>query len=332
MSKVFVAMSGGVDSSVAAALLKKQGFQVFGVYMNLLGKNSQASAKRAEKVARFLKIPFRVLNLQKEFKKRVIDCFLEAYKMGATPNPCVICNKEIKFGLFLEKALALGADFIATGHYIRRSGQKLLRGRDATKDQSYFLWRLNQNQLKHVLFPVGGYTKVEVRALAKKMKLPTAETPESQEICFVPDTINNFLKKYFKPKKGKMVDTLGNVLGEHQGLVFYTIGQRKGIGLAGGPYFVLNKDEKKNLLIITNDGKTLLQKTVVFKKANWLSGQRPKVGQKLEAKIRSRHERARGTLKAANSFVFEKAQRAITPGQSIAFYRKQELLGGGIID
>ena len=324
-------MSGGVDSSVAAALLKRAGFNVVGIFMNLLGNNSREAAQRAKKVAQTLKIPFRVLDLQKQFKRKVIECFLKEYRLGATPNPCVICNKEVKFGLLLEKASILGADFIATGHYIRRKGQKLLRGKDPAKDQSYFLWKLSKDQVGHILFPVGGHTKKEVRVMAKKMKLPTADTPGSQEICFVPQTINEFLRKYFKPKKGKIVNETGKVLGEHQGLVFYTIGQRKGIGLAGGPYFVLNKDRKRNTLIVTNDGKTLLQKTVVFQEQNWLSGKRPKLGQRLEAKIRSRHQGAAGALKKADTFVFDKPQRAITPGQSIVFYRRQELLGGGII-
>ncbi len=329
--KVIVAMSGGVDSSVSAALLQKQGFDVTGVFMRLWGVHSRESEKRARRVAKILKIPFRIINLEKEFKKRVVDSFLKEYRSGRTPNPCVVCNKEIKFGLLMERALALGAEYLATGHYVRRQGERTLRGIDPEKDQSYFLWRLSQKQLKHVLFPVGGYTKSEVRNLARNFKLPVAETPESQEICFVVNTINEFLRKHFKPKKGKIVDANGKVLGEHQGLIYYTIGQRKGIGLGGGPYFVLAKNQEKNLLIITKNGKTLLQKEVVFKNANWVSGKKPKLGETLKAKIRSRHQGAVGTLREADRFVFDKPQRAITPGQSVVFYKGQELLGGGII-
>ena len=255
--KVVVAMSGGVDSSVAAALLKRANFNVIGVFMKfwaehkrgeLPGFNRCCSPEaeiRVRKVAKILKIPFYVFNFEKEFKKRVVDNFLAEYKAGRTPNPCIVCNKEIKFGLLLEKALSLDADFVATGHYARlrreipngaqpKAGRavggleskfqipdyKLLKAKDKDKDQSYFLWQLSQNQLNRILFPVGIYTKTQVRNLAKKFRLPVAETPESQEICFIADSIEKFLKKYIKEKPGNIMNKEGDVLGKHSGLWF----------------------------------------------------------------------------------------------------------------
>ncbi|MFH1423913.1 MAG: tRNA 2-thiouridine(34) synthase MnmA [Candidatus Nealsonbacteria bacterium] len=345
--KVIVAMSGGVDSSVAAALLKKQGFQVSGVFMRFWFSPSDKkverwnrccsleSQQRAKEVARILGIPFYVFNFEKEFKKRIVDRFLEEYRAGVTPNPCVVCNKEIKFGLLLEKALSLGVDFIATGHYVRRQGKKTLQGTDPEKDQSYFLWKLSQQQLSRVLFPVGGYTKPEVRKLAQKFKLPVAETPESQEICFVPGAINEFLQRYFKPTTGNIVDVSGKILGKHQGLIFYTIGQRKGIGLPQGPYWVKGKDFKKNLLIVTKNEKDLLEKELIAADVNWLSGKTPKLPMKVKAKIRYRSKLSSAViykLKTTNyKLIFREPQRAITPGQSVVFYKDEELLGGGII-
>ena len=261
-------MSGGLDSSVAAALLKRANFNLAGVFMkfwsspaadSLKGRwnrcCSPEAEKRARRVAQILGIPFYVLNFEKEFKKRVVDYFLRECKKGRTPNPCVVCNKQIKFGLLLEKALGLKGDFVATGHYTRlrretqnlnvkcqikskcqMSNVKILRGKDKMKDQSYFLWQLNQKQLKHILFPMGDYTKKQARTLAKKYGLPVLGIPESQEICFVRTTVNDFLSHYFKPKSGKIIDTKGKIIGEHQGLFLYTIGQRKGIEVSGGPW------------------------------------------------------------------------------------------------
>jgi len=363
--KVVVAMSGGVDSSVTAALLKKDGFEVIGVFMRLWitpGKkkwdnrpHSSEAENRAKSVAKALDIPFYVLTLKKEFKKNVVDYFLSEYKGNKTPNPCVVCNKKIKFGLFLEKALSLKADFIATGHYVRicperDSGQKkkkyrLLAGKDKNKDQSYFLWQLNQRQLSHILFPVGRYTKEEVRKMAKRFNLPVNDAPESQEICFIQTTIGDFLKKYFKPIPGKIISAKGKILGEHQGLYFYTIGQRKGIalpisqnkGALSRPWYVLAKNPKKNQLIVSQNQKDLMKKGLIAKKVNWISGQAPKGAIEAKAKIRY------GFLHRAVSakiiplerkrvrVVFRKPQRAITPGQSVVFYQRSELLGGGII-
>ena len=367
-------MSGGVDSSVAAALLKKQGYFVIGVFMKLSGLNKEAEM-RARRVAKILKIPFFVLDARKEFKKKVVDNFLREYKQGNTPNPCVVCNKEIKFGFLIKKALSLGADFVATGHYVRLrpgdpnlrmtsecseysdnsdadsdySDRILLKAKDKEKDQSYFLWQLNQKQLKHILFPIGEYTKPEVRKLAKKFKLPTAGTPESQEVCFVRGLTADFLKKYLKTKPGNIVDknlpaqASNKILGKHQGLWFYTIGQRKGIGLSGGPYYVIAKDFKNNNLIVSKNKKDLLQKELIAKNINWISGKKPKLPIKARVKIRYRTNLANATLNRSYTtilerskirvyrVVFDRPQRAVTPGQSVVFYLGRKLLGGGII-
>ncbi len=364
MAKVVVAMSGGVDSSVAAALLKKGGFypkigrrvDVIGVFVKfwaehkrgeLPGLNRCCSPEaeiRARKVAKILKIPFYVFNFEKEFKKRVVDYFLREYKAGRTPNPCVVCNKEIKFGLLLEKALRLNADFVATGHYARikkiedrkqKIEYRLLKGKDKEKDQSYFLWQLSQNQLSRILFPVGNHTKEEVRRLAKKFGLPVFDAPESQEICFISGNIEDFLKKYLKEKPGSVLDKQGKILGRHRGLWFYTIGQRKGIGLSGGPYFVVDKNIKQNVLIVTKNEKDLLKKELLVKDVNWISGKLPKLPMKIKTKIRYRHKAASARIynmqNTKYKIFFDKPQRAITSGQSAVFYSGLELLGGGII-
>lgn len=351
--KVVVAMSGGIDSSVAAALLKRAGFDVVGVFMKFWSEPkedglvraynrccSPEAEVRARKVAKILKIPFYVFDFSKEFKKKIVDYFLEGYKKGITPNPCVVCNKEIKFGLLLEKGLKLGADFVATGHYAKikedKNGFHLLRGKDKEKDQSYFLWMLNQDQLKRILFPIGDHTRAEVENLARKFKLPVLKAKKSVEICFVQTTINDFLKKYLKEKPGKIVDIKGKVLGEHKGLWFYTIGQRKGILLSGGPYYVLDKDLKRNLLIVTPNEKDLYKKELVVKNVNWILRENPKLPLEIEAKIRYRQilskAKIRKKLKEKTYLIeFKSPQRAITPGQSVVFYKREEVFGGGII-
>lgn len=348
--RIAVAMSGGVDSSVAAALLKRAGFDIVGVFMKFWSEGdptvssnrccSSESEVKAREVARKLNIPFYVLNLEKEFKKKVVDYFLSAHKEGVTPNPCVVCNKEIKFGLLLEKASVWGASSVATGHYARktfdsrRNIYKLQKGTDKNKDQSYFLWKLDQKQLSRVIFPVGKYRKEEVRMMAKKMGLPVFKAPDSQEVCFIPGEVNDFLKEHLKANPGKIVDENKKELGGHLGLHFYTIGQRRGMNLAGGPFFVLAKDFKNNRLIVTKNQKKLLQKEVKVSEVNWVSGDKPKTV-KAGVKIRYRSKQSQAVIKVRGSrakIIFKEAQRTITSGQSAVFYRKEELLGGGIID
>jgi tRNA-specific 2-thiouridylase len=373
--KVFVALSGGVDSAVTAAILKEKGYQVSGVFMDLIPKkkefskareNFQKAKKSAEKISKVLKIPFSVLDLSKEFEIQVIDSFLNEFQKGRTPNPCIVCNQKIRFNIFLKKMREKGADFIATGHYVRlwrkirnpkseiRNYQfKLFRAKDKEKDQSYFLYNLKQNQIKHLLFPLGNLTKKEVRKLAQKNNLPVQDQPESQEICFVADkNISSFLSQRLKNKPGNIITASGEKIGEHHGLIFYTIGQRKEIGIGGtGPYYVVEKNFKNNNLIVSSDPNDplLYKKELIAKKVNWIFGKEPKLPLKIQAKIRYRQKTAAAVLtqnselKTQNrnlklknekqyKVVFKNPQRAITSGQSVVFYKKnKELLGGGII-
>ncbi|KPJ54890.1 hypothetical protein AMJ47_02345 [Parcubacteria bacterium DG_72] len=342
---VLVAMSGGVDSSVAALLLKKKGYNVAGVFMKLWPEGSCSENKccssegetGARLVAKQLNIPFYVLNFEKDFKNKIVDYFLKEQKAGLTPNPCVICNKEIKFNLLFKKFPIKKNDFIATGHYARLKKGKLYMAKDKAKDQSYFLWMLNQKILKKSLFPNGDYTKKEIRAIAKKHSLSVWDSAESQDVCF---------KVKLNKKPGPIVLRQGanyRVIGQHKGLWFYTIGQRKGIGLAAGPYYVLRKDIKKNALIVTKKEKDLFSKELKFKEPNWIF-EKPSFPLKIKAKIRYRHKPISAVLylprgKAGKDrVVFSKPQRAPTPGQSVVFYLPasrqaglQEVLGGGII-
>jgi len=359
--KIAVAMSGGVDSSVAAALLKKEGYDVIGVFMQFwfpkgeeYGENrccSLESWNEAKEVATILSIPIHKLNVGKEFKSTVVDEFLKSYQAGRTPNPCVNCNKFIKFDLLWKKVRAVwDVDYLATGHYSRlkpefsisnfqfsnkRTITKLLRGKDSNKDQSYFLYNLNQKVLPHLLFPVGEYAKPEVRRLAKRFGLPVHNKRDSQEICFVGRSHYDFLKRYLKLKSGDIVDLAGKKLGQHQGLSLYTIGQRTGLGLAGGPWYVSGFDRRKNQLIVTRDQKNsaIFCKELVAKKLNWI-GEAPKLPLKCQCQIRYRSKAVLCTvskLKAGVKVTFSRKQRAIAPGQSVVFYKGQEVLGGGVI-
>ncbi|MBU4285090.1 tRNA 2-thiouridine(34) synthase MnmA [Patescibacteria group bacterium] len=320
--RVIVAMSGGVDSSVAAAVLKSRRYDVIGIFI-LMHKNS--NPQDAKMVAKKLKIDFKILDARKEFRKWVIDYAFKEYKLGNTPNPCVECNRRIKFKFLLEIMAQLKADYIATGHYAKIKKGKLFIAKDIKKDQTYFLWTLKQKQLKKILFPLGDYTKKQVRGLAEKFKLPINKK-ESQDMCFSmphrsPDSIGT--------KSGDILTTDGKIIGQHKGLFLYTIGQRKGIEIGGtGPYYVIRKDFKNNTLIVSQSQKDLLQKEMVVKNINWLSGKL--YSGKCKIKIRSTAKLADAIIKN-NRIIFNKPQRAITSGQSAVIYRKGEVLGGGKI-
>lgn len=335
---VYVGMSGGVDSSVAAALLKKRGFEVVGVFMKpwqpfddenfCMWKQDREDAMRA---ASALNIPFKTWDFSKEYKKSVTDYMIREYRAGRTPNPDVMCNKEIKFGHFLKRALKEGADYIATGHYVRRKGTRLLQGKDKNKDQSYFLWTLTPEQIKHCLFPIGDYIKPEVRKLAKKFKLPNHDKKDSQGVCFIgPLDMKEFLTSYIKPKPGKIIHTDGRALGTHDGVYYYTIGQRHGLNirLGGGPYYVTGKDIKKNIIYVGENADTSLRSAKVGD-LNWISSERS--SGPVEVKVRYRTASSKAVLKKNGSLEFKKPERAVTSGQSAVFYKGQQLLGGGII-
>lgn len=347
--RVLVAMSGGVDSSVAAALLKKREFEVIGIFMKFWkepGKNGEnkccsVSAQRdARQVAHKLNIPFYTIDAQKDFKKRVVAYFIKEYKAGRTPNPCVECNRWIKFGLLMDKAMAFGADYLATGHYVRLRREigtsqsqitkyKLLRAKDGDKDQSYFLWRLNQKKLAKIFFPIGDYRKSEVRQMAKKFGLPIFEKKDSQEVCFINTDLRGFLRMRINSEEGPIITRDGERIGKHDGLIFYTIGQRRGISIGGtGPYYVIRKDFKNNVLLVSSSEKDLMQKEMVVKNVNWMIGEH--YNGKCKVKIRSTAAMASASIKG-NKIVFDKPQRAVAPGQSAVFYKGSEVLGGGVI-
>jgi tRNA-uridine 2-sulfurtransferase len=350
--KVFVAMSGGVDSSVAAALLKKSGnFDIVGVFMKCWSALDQCSVERdaqdARKVAAKLDIPFHIFDFEKEYRKLVFNHMVREYAAGRTPNPDVFCNSEIKFGIFLEKALALGADFIATGHYAKlcriekqknSDGFAIFQAKDQNKDQSYFLWRLNQKQLRRAIFPIGGYLKSEVRQMARQFGLPTAEKKDSQGLCFVGKIrFDDFLREILPKNYGPIVTVSGKKIGEHDGLNFYTIGQRRGIGIGGGkPLYVAEKEERTNALVVAEGGldPALYKKEIEIGDINWISGQAPAIPFECDARIRYRQPLQKCRLifkQRVLNALFKELQRAIAPGQSAVFYKKGELIGGGII-
>ena len=335
--RVAVALSGGLDSSVAALLLKEAGYEVIGVHMYLWDflNNYQ---HQAEQVCRILGIPFYVVDLQKEFERYVVDYFCQEYKKGRTPNPCIACNQHIKFGFLLDKALSLGADYLATGHYAKieklDGDYRLLKAKDASKDQSYFLYILNQRKLGYLLFPLGDYTKAEVKRIAKRGGLPTA-IKSSQDLCFISQkNYHAFLSQRFSSMPGDIVDTKGTILGHHQGIAFYTIGQRHGLGLASGkPLYVTKIDPENNRVMLGSEG-VLYSGKVAAKNLNWVAGKLPSEPIAITAKIRYKSKEAEATLfSEADSadICFSQPQWAVTPGQAIVFYKGDEVLGGGTI-
>jgi tRNA-uridine 2-sulfurtransferase len=343
MSKrVFVAMSGGVDSSVTAYLLKKAGYEVQGIHLELPAGDTpvrETDHSDLENTCQALSIPLHYLKVETEFKEKVIDYFCEEYYCGHTPNPCVQCNRNIKFGLLLDRVLEMKGDYLATGHYARidhtEGDYRLLKGVDKSKDQSYFLYLLGQRELEQVLFPLGGLHKTQVKKIAASEGLPAAVRRESQDICFLPDgDYHTFISRRISSEPGEIVDAEGRVVGLHNGLAYYTIGQRQGLGISSKePLYVIELDSKKNQIIIGPVNR-LFKTGLIAYNLSWVSGKTPERITEVSCKVRYRTPEAKATLSVEKNLAevcFESPQRAIAPGQSVVFYRGEAVLGGGII-
>jgi tRNA-specific 2-thiouridylase len=346
--KIVVGMSGGVDSSVAALLLKEQGHEVIGLFMKNWEENdpegrcmSSHDFEDVVKVCDQIGIPYFSVNFVKEYWDGVFSHFLEELKQGYTPNPDVLCNREIKFKLFLEKAMELGADYLATGHYCRIHEDKLLKSADLDKDQTYFLYTLQARTLSKVIFPVGGLNKKEVREIAKKNGLATAEKKDSTGICFIGErNFRQFISNYIPYQPGDFKTLTGDAVGKHHGVAYYTIGQRKGLGIGGkgDAWFVVGKDIEKNVVIVQqgSDHPALYRSSLTATEGSWVSGQPPALPFRCHAKIRYRQpdqECVIEKIEDGRIFVsFPMPERAITPRQSIVFYDGEICLGGAVIE
>lgn len=356
-TRVVVGMSGGVDSSVTALLLKRQGYDVIGIFMknwddtDEFGQcTAESDAEDVRRVCEQIDIPYYTVNFEKEYYDKVFAYFLEEYKLGRTPNPDVMCNREIKFGEFLNKAMDLGADYVATGHYARLVHEdgiyKLLRGVDNNKDQTYFLNALNQAQLSKTMFPIGHLPKPEVRKLAEEAGLYTAKKKDSTGVCFIGErNFREFLSQYLPAKSGKMIDiAAGEVKGSHDGLMYYTLGQRQGLGIGGSgtgePWFVAEKDLENNVLYVVQGDKhhSLYSSGLTASGVSFISGKNLLADGPLKctAKFRYRQPDQGVTVTAQPdgtvNVAFDELQKAITPGQAVVFYAGEECIGGGTIE
>jgi tRNA-specific 2-thiouridylase len=353
--KVVIGMSGGVDSSVAAYLLKKQGYDVIGVTMQIWQEETVEEQEEnggccglkavddARRVADQLEIPYYVMNFRKEFQENVIDYFVHEYLQARTPNPCIACNRYVKWEALLKRSMDIGADYIATGHYARvirlpNGRYTLKQSATLAKDQTYALYNLTQDQLCHTLMPVGDYTKDEIREMAEEIGLMVANKPDSQEICFVPDDdYAKFIQEETGEEipEGNFVDLEGKVLGKHKGIIHYTIGQRKGLGIAlGRPVFVVDIKKDTNEVVI-GDNADVFARGLIADKVNFMSIAELKGEMRVRAKVRYNHRGADCTIKMVGEdlveCIFDEPQRAITPGQAVVFYEEDYVVGGAII-